>query len=130
MSFRLEMDLTHFDLDALKSYRYKEIDNRTGEIVDTGFDYSAKKFSLSKNAQINISGLHQSKDDPALTYPIVYNTVDDSESYDVTDSADLHAMYLTALATKKGLIDSGTTLKELVRVAIDIPAVNAIIDNR
>jgi hypothetical protein len=37
---------------------------------------------------------------------------------------------MTALATKKAHQDSGTVLKNQVRDAVDIAAVNAIIDNR
>jgi len=118
------------DLSELKGARYKELDSRTGELIKNGFNYAGKQFSLSQNAQINILGLDNAKDDPALSYPISYNTIDDQDSYDVVDATDVHNMYLTALATKKAHVDSGTILKKQVRDAVDIPAVNAIVDNR
>jgi len=118
------------DLAQLKAYRYSEIDNKTGELVGNGFTYAAKVFSLSQNAQINILGLDNSRLDPAIVYPIEYNTIDDLDSYNVVDADDLHAMYLTALGTKKAVIDSGTVIKDQIRTAIDIAAVNAIVDNR
>jgi DNA polymerase I-like protein with 3'-5' exonuclease and polymerase domains len=124
----VEPDLTN--LQELKKWRYKQIDARTGELIKLGFVYSGKTFSLSQNAQINILGLDNAKDDPALTYPISYNTIDDLDSYDVVDSNDIHSMYLTALATKKSATDSGTSLKKQVRDAADVAAVNAIVDNR
>jgi len=117
-------------LAEYKAVRYKEIDARTGELILLGFTHATKVFSLSQNAQINISGLHQSRDDVAMTYPISYSTLDDSEHYDVVDSADLHNMYLAALGTKKGHVDTGTVLKDSVRGAVDEVAVLAIIDNR
>jgi len=121
-------DLT--DLSQLKAYRYMLIDQKTGELISNGFVYATLTFSLSQNAQINILALDETRDDPALTYPIVYNTIDDLDSYDVVDATDLHTMYLTALATKKGVMDSGTALKQQIRDAVDIAAVNAIEDNR
>ena len=118
------------DLSQLKEFRFNDIDERTGELISAGFTHESLQFSLSQNSQINISALHQSKDDVALTYPIKYNTIDDLDCYDVPDASDLHVMYLTALATKKGFIDSGTALKQEVRDAVDIEAVNLILDER
>jgi hypothetical protein len=117
-------------LEEYKDVRYKEIDARTEEKILLGFSYQGKVFSMSANAQTNILALDNTRDDPALIYPITYNTLDDLDSYNVVDSTDLHNMYLTALATKKAWVDSGTLLKDSVRDAIDEQAVQAIIDNR
>ena len=124
----IEPDFTN--LTELKQWRYEMIDAKTAELIKQGFGYQGKQFSLSQNAQINIIGLDNAKDDPAITYPIKYNTIDDLDSYDVIDSSDVHNMYLSALATKKAYVDSGTTLKQQVRSATTIAEVNAIIDNR
>ena len=117
-------------LAEYKELRYKEIDNRTMELILDGFNYLGKVFSLSQNAQINILGLDETRDDPALTYPITYNTLDDLDTYLVTDATDLHTMYLTALGTKKAVVDSGSNLKALVRDSIDANSVLLIVDNR
>jgi hypothetical protein len=117
-------------LEEYKQIRYNEIDCRSGELISEGFTYQSKVFSLSTTAQINILALDETRNDPALTYPIKYNTIDDVYSYDVVDSTDLHSMYLTALATKKGVLDSGTTLKTSIRNATTQAEVDAIIDNR
>lgn len=114
-----------------KALKYKAIDDKTGELVLAGFEYPASSgnmFSLSQNAQINISALNQSRDD--IAYPIIYNTLDDINSYNVVDATDMHNMYLTALATKKTSIDSGSALKSQVRAAVDRVEVDAVIDNR
>lgn len=119
------------DLADYKALRYHEIDNKTGELVAQGFEYPASSgniFSLSQNAQINISALNQSRDE--LSYPIIYNTIDDVNEYNVIDVTDMHNMYLTALATKKASIDSGSALKAQVRAAVDRAEVDAVIDNR
>ncbi len=123
-------NLSALTLEEYKSVRYNEIDSRTGELITQGFTYQNLVFSLSQNAQINILGLDNTKDDPALTYPIEYSTIDDSDHYYVQNATDLHYMYLTALATKKSYVDSGTLLKDAVRDAIDDDAVLLIIDNR
>ena len=115
-------------LPNYKGLRYIEIDKRTGELISAGFTYATKQFSLSLNAQINISALNQSKD--LLTYPVNYNTLNDEDEYDVIDATDMGNMYMTALATKKGMIDSGTALKQQIRAAIDEAGVDAVIDNR
>lgn len=117
-------------LEEYKQIRYNEIDCRSSELISQGFTYQSKVFSLSVSAQTNILALDNTRDDPALTYPIKYNTIDDVDSYDVIDSTDLHNMYLTALATKKGVLDSGTTLKTSVRTATTQAEVDAVIDNR
>ena len=122
--------LTELTLGDYKQLRYHEIDQRTGELILQGFVYQTKTFSLSTNAQTNILALDNTRDDPALTYPIKYNTLDDLDSYDVVDSADLHSMYLTALATKKATVDSGTVLKTSIRNANTQAEVDAVIDNR
>lgn len=118
------------DLAHYKECRFVEIDNRTEEKIKLGFTYANLVFSLSANAQTNILALDNTRNDVALSYPIGYSTKDDSEHYDVVDAADLHNMYLTALATKKAWVDSGTALKDAVRAAVDEQAVQAIIDNR
>jgi hypothetical protein len=117
-------------LEGLKVFRYDEVDIKTEQLIGQGFTYATKVFSLSSNAQTNILALDNTKDDPALTYPISYNTIDDLDSYDIADSTDLHNMYLTALTTVRGHQDSGTVLKTQIRDAIDIAAINTIIDNR
>jgi hypothetical protein len=121
---------TELSLDEYKELRYHEIDSKTTEIILLGFTYQSKVFSLSQNAQINLLALDETRDDPALTYPIIYNTIDDLDSYTVVDSTDLHTMYLTALATKKGIVDSGTVLKTSIRNATTEAEVDAVIDNR
>jgi hypothetical protein len=117
-------------LPNYKSLRYNEIDRKTGELILNGFIYASKTFSLSYNAQINILALDETRNDPALIYPIQYNTIDDLDTYSVVDATDLHNMYLAALSTKKGIIDSGTVLKTEIRNAQTEAEVDAIIDNR
>jgi hypothetical protein len=121
---------TELSLDNYKLLKNTAIDDRTQEIIKLGYTFATKQFSLSANAQTNILALDNTRDDPALTYPIEYNTIDDADNFMINDSATLHGMYLTALATKKGVVDSGTALKDQVRAAVDEAGVDAVIDNR
>ena len=117
-------------LDEYKDVRFKEIDATTFERISLGFSYNNLVFSLSQNAQINILGMDEVRNDPAMSYPIEYSTIDDLGHYSVVDATDLHTMYLTALGTKKAWVDSGTTLKDAVRAATTDSEVQSIIDNR
>lgn len=117
-------------LEEYKAARYEEIDAVTEERIKLGFSYAGKVFSMSANAQTNILALDNTRDDPAMSYPIEYSTINDDDNYFVVDSTDLHNMYLTALGTKKSWVDSGTQLKDAVRAAVDEQAVQSIIDNR
>jgi len=121
-------DLT--PLSEYKHIRYVEIDDKTEELILTGYTFAGKQFSLSANAQTNILALYTTKDHPAISYPISYNTKDDEEVFNIPDASTLEGMYLTALGTKKAYLDSGTSIKEAIRAAITKAEVDAIIDPR
>lgn len=122
------MDTSNLSLAQLKEYRYTEIDNKTGELISQGYTYNGIVFSMSANAQSNLLGTYSSKD--LLSYPFAWNSKDDSSTYQIADATEMTTFFMTALATKKAHQDSGTTLKTEVRDAVDIAAVNLIIDNR
>lgn len=122
------MERDSLSLPEYKREKNLDIDLRSALLIEDGFTYQGKTFSLSTNAQINISALNQTRND--LTYPVTYNTIDDTDTYDVVDAADMNAMYMTALATKKAVLDGGTSLKTQVRQATTKEEVDAVIDNR
>lgn len=126
--FWVKDEIEALDLNEYKLLRYQEIDTRSAELISLGYSYQGVVFSLSQNAQINILGMDEVRDE--LTYPVNYNNIDDTVVYSIVDAADVHNMYLTALGTKKAHLDSGTALKNQVRDAVDEAAVQAIIDNR
>ena len=119
-------DLT--DLAVLKSARYDEIDSKTGKLIAEGFVHNGITFSLSANAQANLLGVYSARE--LLTYPFPWNAIDDSSTYNIADAVEMVTFFMTALSTKKARQDSGTALKIQIREAVDIAAVNAIIDNR
>ncbi len=121
-----EQDLT--TLSGLKAYRYEEIDARTGALIAPGFPYASKIFSMSENAQNNLLGTYSTKE--LLAYPFKWGVKNDSEVYEIQDATEMATFFLAALTFKKGHQDSGADLKALITAAVDINAVNAIIDTR
>ncbi len=123
-----EKDSGH--LSAHKAEKCAAIDAKTDELIAQGFVYSDKTFSLSANAQKRIMGIHQVRDDASLSYPVKWNTIDDADALELADSAAVHSFYLTALGTYRGHVDGGTSLKDQVRAASTVAAVDAITDSR
>jgi hypothetical protein len=116
------------NLAEYKAFRTAEIDTRTAELITLGYVYQGITFPLSQNGQINLLGMITTKD--YLPYPISLNNIDDTAIYSITDATDLSNLYMTALGTKKAILDSGTALKTQINNAVDELEVSLIIDNR
>lgn len=117
-------------LAEYKRAKIVAIDSRTNELISAGFTYASKQFSLSLPAQLKMTGTHQIKDDPALTYPLDWNTIDDLDVYAIANAADLDGFFLTGVGTLRYQLDSGTALKDAVRAATDVAGVDAVADTR
>jgi len=116
-------------LEGYKQLKYAEIDAKTGSlIVEGGFTYAGKKFSLKETAQLNLLGVQIKRNDPIL--PITFNNVDNTDTQVLATPTDVDNFFMSALGTKKGHLDSGTALKDSVRAAVDKAGVDAVIDNR
>ena len=76
-------------LDSYKGQKLQEINNNTDELIKAGYTYSGHTFSLSEKAQTNILALYSTKDDPVLPYPLVFNTIDDLNSFDAIDATTI-----------------------------------------
>jgi hypothetical protein len=129
----LDAVIAGHELASVKYSKVGEIDTRTDELIAEGFEYpaaSGKMFELTLGAQNRLESLDRLRSDPAITYPIRWNTMTDDDYHDVVDAADMHTMAMTALATYRAVIDSGTDLKNQVRAAPDVATVNAIVDPR
>lgn len=135
----LEMDAGEretFDnnrLHLLKSEKVRTIDRRTNEILDQGFEYppgSNVFYSMSAQAQINMTNLLMIKDSPILTYPIKYNSKNDRDAVSINTPNDIVMFYQMALSTLRGTLDSGTALKDLVRAATNKTELDLVVDPR
>lgn len=126
MGFIDIMDLSGLTLDELKKYRYTIIDRKTGGLISVGFTYDSRTFSLSPNAQMNWSEIHSNQS--SFTFPLDISTIN-NDTY-LLAAVDVDAFWSAAKNTVKGHLDSGRDLKKQVFDAVDIPAVNAVIDAR
>jgi len=126
----LDLVISEHEAVSLEDYKLiknSEIDSKTRELIFSGFSYNGKLFSLSEPAQINWQGLEHLKLE--LTYPYNITTLDDQE-YSMADSVAVHNFFLKGINTKTFYINSGRSLKVLVKAATTILEVNAIMDNR
>lgn len=117
----------------LQEAKNAAIDRNTGDLIVQGFQYPPTTgliFSLSPTAQTNLLGLESAADNPAFTYPVDWNSIDDEAVYEIPDAATAHLFYLTALGTIRAWKDSGTALKDQVRAATTPAEVAAVVDNR
>ena len=118
------------DLLGYKHYRIDEINVRTSELIATGYTWATKQFPLSINGQINLNGLANAAQLGMLTFPIDLNTLNDEDRHPIADVTEVYNIFGTALATKKGYLDSGTTLKDSIMACSTELEVQAITDNR
>lgn len=130
-------DLSHYtaidNLGPLRAAKIAEIDARTEELIAQGFEFppaSGQRFSLSTNAQRTLLAADVMRDDPSFTYPVNWNTLDDTGVLTVADSATLHNFVLTAVGTVRSILDAGTALKDAVRAATSRAEIDAVVDNR
>jgi hypothetical protein len=121
-------------LSGAKAAKNAAIDARTIELIQQGFQYAGRIFSLSSNAQSYWNGLGNLAANGLLTepddFPLTINTLDDSDTYDISSIADAVTIFATAAATVKTHLANGTSLKNQVRSATTISEVDAIVDNR
>ena len=113
-------------LANLKEFRYEEIDIKTATLISVGFTFDGETFSLSANAQRNWDSIKTSKADYSFPLDI---TAKDNNTYVLTNP-NVQAFWVAARDAVKAPLDSGRILKKAIFDAIDIAAVNAVIDNR
>lgn len=119
-----------FTLNELKRAKFDEINEKSGALIrEGGHNYGGKVFSLKETAQLNVLGAERKKD-LAQLYPIVFNTIDDMDEISLENSTDVDNFFMSALAAKKAILDSGSTLKRSVRSATTKTEIDAVIDNR
>lgn len=122
------------ELDTHKAIKFAEINKRTGELIEQGFEFPAGSgafFSLSDHAQRNLIGLDSARDDSRFTWPLKWNRKDDKNgALNITDSISARNFFLTAVGAVRAHRDSGTELKDQVRAATTKAAVDAVVDTR
>ncbi len=127
-----EMTVTEKDtaeLANVKAAKIVEIDAKTTSLIGLGFTYASKQFSLSAEARDSVVGLMTIY----ISYspwPLPWNTIDDLDKYEIVDSDDALAFCQAGYAGWTAPKLSGTALKDDVRAATTIAAVDAVVDNR
>jgi hypothetical protein len=118
-------------LATTKQARYVAIDEKTVELIETGWAWNGRVFSASNNSQRYWLGLKAAVEllQPS-DYPLSINTLDDSETYGVVDQAELLYMFGTLFGTVKARLGAGTSLKNQIRAATTKAEVDAIVDTR
>lgn len=122
-----------FDLVSLplvKEAKFQAIDARTVELIEKGFVFALKTFSLSVAAQSTWTGLFTARESPYLEYPVRINTIDDLSTYELNTADDVANFYFAAVGTYRSHLDNGTLLKDKVRKAATSSEVKAVVDNR
>ena len=120
-------------LNAYKQKKFKEINDKSGDLIKNGGHEfpvgSGLIFSMSENAQINILGVEIKKEVQGVL-PLVFNTIDDLNTWTATTVSDVDDFFMNALVAKKTVLDTGTYYKYQVRAATTKAEVDAVIDNR
>lgn len=117
-------------LPAVKAAKFAAIDRRTREIIARGFIFRGIVHSLSQEAQKNLTDLDRLRADPALTWPIKFNSKDDMTDNVIANANEMHQMALAGLTALKQAWDSGTAIKVRVRTAATVEQVRAVVDDR
>jgi hypothetical protein len=133
----VEMDQTEKDavdavnIPSIKEQKLSQIDARTAELIDSGFDFDGHTFSLSLAAQQNWTGLQVAVAQgylPEAAFPFEIATLD-NKAYELAwaDAPSFFQGVLGAISTR---LAEGRALKKQVNDATTLAEVEAVVDNR
>lgn len=118
------------ELPGVKETAFDTIDARTSQLINEGFRYAEQQFSLSLASQSSYTSLYALRDTNVLTYPVRINTIDDKATCELQSAIAVEGFYQIMVGTYRAHLDSGTQLKDRVRLAQSIAEVAAIFDAR
>lgn len=113
-------------LTDLKTAKCRLIDDRTDEIIATGFTFDSHSFSLSAEAQRNWLGVYALRE--ILTFPLTVTT-QPAGIYSLT-SENLTGFITGAFSKVAYAITTGQILKVSILTASDQATLDAIVDSR
>lgn len=120
------MDTTTLTLSELKAYRITLVKIKTGQLIGGGFTFDAKQFPADASANFNYNVMKVSKAD--FTFPKNIGTLT-GETYALAE-VDVDSFWSTAKSFIEPILEGNRTLINDIAIAVDIDAVNLIIDNR
>jgi hypothetical protein len=127
-------DSTPEELQALfleynKCIKNSEIDARTRDLINQGFQFGGNQFSLSDTAQRNWMAIRSAVEVGDLDLPIKVSTIDDLE-HEIRTPDELQSFFLTGIGTVKYHYGTGRDLKGVVDSKNDTSEVAAVEDVR
>lgn len=128
----VEQYLPKPSLDDLKSQKVQQIDIKTVQLINQGFDYNGTHFSSTLPAQSKWNGLYNKMSAGRISaedYPLRVVTFDDSE-YFIADEDTLKAIYDVGFEHVNSKLESGLDLKIQVKNATTETELDAVVDNR
>ena len=114
-------------LAVKKEQKINEIDNKTSQLIESGFTWNNILFSFSKNAQLNWLGLLNIKS--TLTYPYEIGKKEGG-SYNIQDGTEMDYFLNSAIVHKESHIATGRAMQNQVLDCTTIEQLNSIVDNR
>jgi len=117
-----------YDISDLRDEAFLRIDARSDELIKAGFAFEGSVFSLSVEAQVRYTTMLMLAD--ALPYPLAINSLDDRSAVELQSGDHTRAFCMTALGHVKGVVDSGSVQKALVREMTDVAELVAYQDPR
>jgi hypothetical protein len=130
---KLALDSSAPELAVARAAQMVAIDAKSEELFTAGFEYppaSGIKFGLALDTRVILLGLFTARGDPAFTYPVEFNRLDSSGTILLNDQNDVRNFFLSAMARVRTVLEGGTAVKNLVRAATTVQAIEAIVDTR
>lgn len=97
----------------LRADAFVRVDAASDALILNGFSFEGTTFSLTIEAQIRYATMMMLAD--ALPYPLGINSLDDNVCLQLQNGDHTRLFCMTALGYVKGVIDSGTVQKDVVR---------------
>jgi hypothetical protein len=114
-------------VQRLRARAFAQVDQRSDQLIAAGFDYGGIRFSASLEAQIRYTNMMVLADTLA---PLDCNSLDDSTYLTLPTPDDLRNFCMVALGHVKGIVDSGSAQKEVVRALETAEELTAFVDPR
>lgn len=112
---------------AVNTTKYQEIDEKTEELILSGFIFNGVEFSSSDRAQLRWLGLYALKE--FVSYPHLISTKDDGV-YSIGTLVELTNFTNTAFNHVASHIASGNLLKQQLKACTTKAEIESIVDNR
>lgn len=124
-----EFELYQKPLDELKTAKIEAIDLNTTVLILAGAVHGDLLFSMSINAQANWLKVESDKDAGRMVYPYTVRSKND-QYFQFADVAEAES-FLESIANHKiSKLGSGWALVDAVKNAVDVAALEVIVDER